>query len=73
MKELIIVFLVALAISSLFNGWNPFASNAPTDQTVVNQSSVESDQSSAQSNAANQAAQQTAPSSSPSTPNGSAL
>jgi hypothetical protein len=68
MKELIIVFLVALAISSLFNGWNPFATKAPTDQTVVNQSSIESDQSSA-----NQAAQQAAPSNSPSTPSGSAL
>jgi hypothetical protein len=69
MKEFIIVFLVALAITSLFNGWNPFATNSPTDQTAIHQPSVDSDQS----GAANQAAQQAAPSNNPSAPNGSAL
>jgi hypothetical protein len=39
MKEFIIVFLIALAVSSLFNGWNPFANNtpvpAPAEQSAV--------------------------------------
>jgi len=70
MKEFIIVFLVALAVTSLFSGWNPFASNAPVQAQT--QQSANSDQG--LSGAANQAAGQAAPASGNSnTANGSPL